>query len=160
MFMGPRHWFQGMNSASICSLAGRYENPIPPRCLAPLDFLKIPALCGLCRADACFPVELCCSVEFVFWPMCDLCWPDARYLPTRSSGSVLLCFLRIFFPICGPELTWCVYLLARSCSSVLTWYVVFNNPSLCCVRFLTCSVQFWTYLLCCPVLDTRHSDSG
>ncbi len=43
MFMGPRHWFQGMNSASLCSMAGRYENPIPPRCLAPIDFLKIPA---------------------------------------------------------------------------------------------------------------------
>ncbi len=35
-----------MNSASLCSLAGRYENPIPPRCLAPIDFLKIPALAG------------------------------------------------------------------------------------------------------------------
>ncbi len=33
-----------MNSASLCSLAGRYENPIPPRCLAPIDLLKIPAL--------------------------------------------------------------------------------------------------------------------
>ncbi len=44
MFMGPRNWCQGMNSASLCSLAGRYENPIPPRCLAPIDFLKIPAL--------------------------------------------------------------------------------------------------------------------
>jgi hypothetical protein len=32
-----------MNSASLCSQAGRYENPIPPRCLAPIDFLKIPA---------------------------------------------------------------------------------------------------------------------
>ncbi len=31
MFMGPRNWCQGMNSASLCSLAGRYENPIPPR---------------------------------------------------------------------------------------------------------------------------------
>ncbi len=42
---GPRNWFQGMNSASlICSLAGRYDNPIPPRFLAPMDFLKIPAL--------------------------------------------------------------------------------------------------------------------
>jgi hypothetical protein len=29
---------------SLCSLAGRYENPILPRCLAPIDFLKIPAL--------------------------------------------------------------------------------------------------------------------
>jgi hypothetical protein len=33
-----------MNSASLCSLAGRYENPIPYRCLAPIDCLKIPAL--------------------------------------------------------------------------------------------------------------------
>ena len=33
----------GMNSASLCSLAGRYDKPIPPRFLAPIDFLKIPA---------------------------------------------------------------------------------------------------------------------
>ncbi len=43
MFMGPRNWFQGMNSTSLCSLAGRYDNPIPPRFLAAIDFLKIPA---------------------------------------------------------------------------------------------------------------------
>jgi hypothetical protein len=47
MFMWPLYWFQGMNSASLCSLAGRYENPIPPRCLAPIDFLKIPALSNM-----------------------------------------------------------------------------------------------------------------
>jgi hypothetical protein len=41
--MEPRIRFQGMNSASLCSLAGRYDNPIPPRFLAPIDFLKIPA---------------------------------------------------------------------------------------------------------------------
>ncbi len=33
-----------MNSASLCCLGGRYENPIPPRFLAPIDFSKIPAL--------------------------------------------------------------------------------------------------------------------
>ncbi len=44
MFMGPRNWFQRMNSASLCSLACRYDNPIPPRFLAPIDFLKSPAL--------------------------------------------------------------------------------------------------------------------
>jgi hypothetical protein len=44
MFMGPRNRFQGMISASLCSLAGRYNNLIPPRFLAPIDFLKIPAL--------------------------------------------------------------------------------------------------------------------
>jgi hypothetical protein len=32
-----------MNSVSLCSLAGRYDNPIPPQFLAPIDFLKIPA---------------------------------------------------------------------------------------------------------------------
>jgi hypothetical protein len=41
--MGPRNRFQGMNFASLCSLAGRYDNPIPPRFLAPIDSLKIPA---------------------------------------------------------------------------------------------------------------------
>ncbi len=33
-----------MNSASLCKLAGRYDNPLPPRFLAPIDSLKIPAL--------------------------------------------------------------------------------------------------------------------
>jgi hypothetical protein len=45
--MGPRNRFQGMNSATLCSLAGRYDNPIPPRCLAPIDSLKIPAGAGI-----------------------------------------------------------------------------------------------------------------
>ncbi len=43
-FMEPRNRFQGMNSASLCSLVGRYDNPIPTRFLAPIDCLKIPAL--------------------------------------------------------------------------------------------------------------------
>ncbi len=41
--MKPENRFQGMNSSSLCSLAGRYDNPIPPRFLAPIDSLKIPA---------------------------------------------------------------------------------------------------------------------
>jgi hypothetical protein len=36
-----------MNSASLCSLAGQYDNPIPTRFLAPIDCLKIPALASL-----------------------------------------------------------------------------------------------------------------
>ncbi len=35
----PRHQFR---QPMYCSLAGRYDNPIPTRCLAPIDFLKIP----------------------------------------------------------------------------------------------------------------------
>ncbi len=42
--MEPRNRFQGMNSAGLCSLAGRYDNPIPTRYLAPIDCLQIPAL--------------------------------------------------------------------------------------------------------------------
>jgi hypothetical protein len=43
MFMEPRNRFKGMNSASLCSLAARYDNPIPTRFLAPIDCLKITA---------------------------------------------------------------------------------------------------------------------
>ncbi len=32
-----------MNSASLCSLPGQYDNPLPTRFLAPIDCLKIPA---------------------------------------------------------------------------------------------------------------------
>jgi hypothetical protein len=41
--MEPKNRFQGMNSASLCRLAGRYNNPIPTWFLAPIDCLKIPA---------------------------------------------------------------------------------------------------------------------
>jgi hypothetical protein len=36
-FKEPRNRFQGINSASPCSLAGRYDSPISTRFLAPLD---------------------------------------------------------------------------------------------------------------------------
>ncbi len=38
-----------MNSASLWSLAGRYDNPIPTRFLAPIDCLTIP---GQVRRDS------------------------------------------------------------------------------------------------------------
>ncbi len=43
-FKEPKHLFQVINSARLCSPAGRYDNPIPTRFLAPTDCLKIPAL--------------------------------------------------------------------------------------------------------------------
>ena len=43
-FKEPMNRFQGINSASQCSLAGRYDNPILTRFLAPIDCSKIPAL--------------------------------------------------------------------------------------------------------------------
>ncbi len=40
---GVPELIQGMNFTSLCSSAGQYDNPIPPRFLAPIEFLKIPA---------------------------------------------------------------------------------------------------------------------
>jgi hypothetical protein len=42
-FKEPKNRFQGTNSARLCSLAGRYDNPLPTQFLAPTDCLKIPA---------------------------------------------------------------------------------------------------------------------
>ncbi len=39
----PKNRFQWNNSARLCSLAGRYGNPIPTRFPDPIDCLKIPA---------------------------------------------------------------------------------------------------------------------
>jgi hypothetical protein len=44
----PKNRFQGTNSARLCRRAGLYDNPIPPRFLAPIDSLKIPALLSCC----------------------------------------------------------------------------------------------------------------
>jgi hypothetical protein len=53
--------FQGIDSASLCSLAGRYNNPIPTRILAPMDCYKIPALGGVEKDDiwVCTPPQQC-----------------------------------------------------------------------------------------------------
>ncbi len=40
-FKEPRNWFQKINSASLCSLACRYDNPIPTRFLANMEYFKI-----------------------------------------------------------------------------------------------------------------------
>ncbi len=42
-FKVPKNQFQGINPARLCSLAGRYDNPIPTRFLAPIHCFKIPA---------------------------------------------------------------------------------------------------------------------
>ncbi len=42
-FMKPRNRFQRMNSASLCSKAGRYDSTISTRFVAPIDCLKIPS---------------------------------------------------------------------------------------------------------------------
>jgi hypothetical protein len=42
--MELRNRFHGIDSSSLCSQAGRYDNPIPTRFIATIEYLKIPAL--------------------------------------------------------------------------------------------------------------------
>ncbi len=59
IFKKPKNRFQGINSASLCSIAGRYDNLIPIRFQAPIDCFKIPALT--------FSVQMCNDdLYFVF----------------------------------------------------------------------------------------------
>ncbi len=74
----PRNRFQGMNSASLCSLAGRYDIPIPTRFLAPIDCLKIPAqVCPLRH-------------EILFYLANSAC--DLWYVTLQPSSFIILCF--------------------------------------------------------------------
>ncbi len=50
-----RNRFQGINSASLWSLGGRYDNPIPTRFRAPIVCFKIPPRC---HYSACTLVEI------------------------------------------------------------------------------------------------------
>ncbi len=43
-FSEARIRYEGIDSASIFSLASRFDNPIPARFLTPIDCYKIPAL--------------------------------------------------------------------------------------------------------------------
>ncbi len=61
-FMEPRNRFQGMNSASLCSLADRYDNLIPTRFLAPIDCLKITALAD--RYDNPIPTRFLAPIDY------------------------------------------------------------------------------------------------
>ncbi len=42
-FKEPRNRFQGIDADSLCSMAGRYDNPIQTRLLVPIDCSKISA---------------------------------------------------------------------------------------------------------------------
>ncbi len=70
----------GMNTASLCGLAGRYDNPFPTRFLAPIDCLKIPAQESM---EFCLP-EL--------WFYADRRWEDKECFsletPSKSRNTL------------------------------------------------------------------------
>ncbi len=110
MFMGPRHWFQGMNSASLWSLAGRYENPIPPRCLAPIDFLKIPALILLRLQEKMLFVLICCVRKNSFG--------IRGKILLRLRGKILFVLEERFCCACKEKFCW-VGVMNCACLSAL-----------------------------------------
>ncbi len=80
-FKEPKNRLQGISSASLCGLAGQYDNPIPTRFLAPVDCLKIPALIpkGLMK------ITRTSRLSMVSWRNAGLKrWPQISYCPTPS----------------------------------------------------------------------------
>ncbi len=80
------------DSASLCSLAGRYDNPIPTRCLAPIDCLKIPELDSL-------PGQ-----EGTHWSLYTfithkILSPRQQFSPLQNADSISSAFNNSFF---GP----------------------------------------------------------
>ncbi len=92
-----------MNSACLCSLAGRYYNPLPPRFLAPIDSLKIPALNAHYHVRGGYKWLTTVSILIVILnncppspspfgdptPLADgiVCWNDTNF---RSEGELAL----------------------------------------------------------------------
>ncbi len=86
-FLEPRNRFQGMNSASLCSLAGRYNNPIPTRFLAPIDCLKIPALVKVVEElNHSHPMGIG-SADTSRLPKGEIAWPIPTYFQKTQPGS-------------------------------------------------------------------------
>ncbi len=78
-FKEPKNRFQGTNSY----LAGRYDNPIPTRFLAPIDCFKIPALAG--RYDNPIPTRFLAPIDCSKIP--SLAGRYDNPIPTRFLAS-------------------------------------------------------------------------
>ncbi len=110
--MEPRNRCQGINSASLCSMAGRYDNPIPTPCLAPIDFLKIPAL----ECTLCMPRPKVHILLYYFGKSSGWAQFKPRFLPSNWTVGLFqdfslssLCVSRILwrFNTTGPKVQHC-----------------------------------------------------
>ncbi len=122
VYMEPRNRFQGMNSASLCSLAGRYDNPIPPRFLVPIDSLKIPALMPHMQNGNCCRMLLIAT--------CTHCNPSYRhFLPTPFIFHRQDAKIHVFLGGGGGDSSSCFNGYHRNCSVqlVLKVYVMFSR---------------------------------
>jgi hypothetical protein len=109
--MEPRNRFQGMNSTNLCSLAGRYDNPFPPRCLAPIDSLKIPTQIGsrYCPVRLKIPKDMLANRASDAWRFKHMeiltlkLYVCASLNGTQDYITVLLNMLNDFPPILPPS---------------------------------------------------------
>ncbi len=75
--MEPRNRFREKNSASLCSPAGRYDNSIPTRFLAPIECLKL---------------QLCLFLLFLLCPWHGKIWGwNFKQLPRKKLGFTWGC---------------------------------------------------------------------
>ncbi len=87
-----------MNSASLCSLAGRYNNTIPPRFLTPIDSSKIPALAG--RYVNPIPTRFVAPIDCLKIPAQLLeTFPQNRGAKVRSAARVLICWCAAYIEV-------------------------------------------------------------
>jgi hypothetical protein len=80
-----------MNSASLCSLAGRCDNPLPPRFLAPIASLKIPA--RYVQYSLCLVLSHPCSLHSTFF---FAVLPLRLFLYTASGSLSLVLAISLF----------------------------------------------------------------
>jgi hypothetical protein len=116
--MEPRNRCQGINSASLCSMAGRYDNPIPTRCLAPTDFLKIPALGS----------------------NPDISWATPPFQPRRQDFVIIIAIhepnhVKRTSPLCQSERLHFKYKV-RSIFGTLEFWTVFSDNFFCALKRL------------------------
>ncbi len=88
----------GIKSASICSLAGRYDNPIPTRFLVPhgrfYKGLSLPTYSELSSYCLFKNYPLCMYIVFLFTGRNPLLLTTTTTLPTSPAASRLFCKCR------------------------------------------------------------------
>ncbi len=93
-FKEPKNRFQGINSAGLYSLAGRYDNFIPTQFLATIDCLKIPSLAF--RYKNPIPNQFLAPLDCSKIPAQLTFLSYSIFLKTRFLIKVPLCFFRYF----------------------------------------------------------------
>jgi hypothetical protein len=104
-FKEPKNRCQWIDSASLCSLAGRYGNPTPTRFLAPVDLLRIPAqICWL----AVFGLEHSRGIDDLWRAGGPSCTPqNADCRVTHWDGRIN--YIKITLEYFLTYRSWCCY---------------------------------------------------